>query len=87
MAADIRIHPGLFAGLCLKEQTMRKQKYDLSDYNPDQFDDWLEISTTKILKRAQRKKTPYEPMSEPTASTRVAGKTIQRRRVRTAQFS
>lgn len=66
---------------------MRKQKYDLSDYNPDQFDDWLEISTTKMLKRAQRKKAPYDPMSELTASTRVTGKTIQRRRARTAQFS
>lgn len=66
---------------------MRKQKYDLSDYNPDQFDDWLEISTTKMLKRAQRRKAPHESMSELTASPRVGGKTIPRRRVRTAQFS
>lgn len=66
---------------------MRKQKYDLSDYNPDQFDDWLEISTTKMLKRAQRKKAPDESMSELTASTRAAGKTTQRRRARNAEFS
>ena len=79
--------PSFFAGLCLKEPTVRKQKYDLSDYNPDQFDDWLEISTIKMLKRAQRKKAPYELMSELTAPTRAAGKTIQRRRTRSEQFS
>lgn len=65
---------------------MRKEKYDLSDYNPDRVDDWLETSTIKMFKRAQWKKSSHEPGSELTASTRMAGKTLQRRRTRSAQF-